>query len=612
MATYYALFTRVFTGIFAIILLLSTHSLSAQTVHRSHAIAMHGEPLYQADFTHFDYVNPDAPKGGALKRHVIGSFDSLNPFVAKGRSAAGMGATDNSHLYDSLTVRGEDEPFTQYGLLAKTIEWPEDRSWVRYHLHEQARFSDGHPVRAEDVAWTFNTLTEKGRPFYSYYYAEVERVEIDSPLSVTFYFTENSINKELPLIIGQLPILPKHYWEKHDFEKSGLLTPLGSGPYVISNVEPGKNITYRLRDDYWAKALPVMRGRNNFGTISYDYYLDNNVALEAFKSGHYDWRHENTAKLWATAYQGPAFDKGEITTKTVTHHNPWGAQGFFYNLRNPLFQDIALRQAITYAFDFEWSNSNLFHGQYKRNRSYFENSDMAATGLPSEAELKVLDPFRDQLPETVFNREYQPPKSDGSGRPRANLREAQQILKTAGYQFRDGALLSPNGAAVNFDIMLSSPAFERVALPFARNLKALGITANVITIDATQYVERIRNFDFDMVVGRVGQSSSPGNEQKEYWGSDAAQRPNSRNLMGIQNPVIDALIDQIIAAPNRDALVTRCRALDRVLQWQHYAVLHWYTDQHRIAYQSRLRHPNFAKYVPADTSLDTWWDSTAQ
>ncbi|MCG8394924.1 MAG: extracellular solute-binding protein [Pseudomonadales bacterium] len=580
-------------------------------IHRGHAIAMHGEPQYPADFSHFDYVNPNAPKGGELRRHVIGSFDSLNPFVSKGRSAAGMGYLDNSHLYDSLTIRGEDEPFTQYGLLAETIEWPDDRSWVRFHLHEEAQFADGHPVRAEDVAWTFHTLMEKGAPFFSYYYAAVDRVEVDDPLTVTFHFKDSN-NRELPLIMGQLPVLPKHYWQDREFGKDGMQPPLGSGPYTIAEAKPGKRIVYQRRKDYWAASLPVMKGRNNFDRITYDYYLDENVALEAFKSGNYDWRHENNSKLWATAYEGPAFKKGEIVTETVTHHNPWGAQAFIFNLRKPLFQDKVLREAIGYAFDFEWSNANLFYGQYKRDRSYFENSDMEATGLPSKAELALLEPFRDQLPEEVFSKEYNPPKSNGSGRPRENLRQAQQLLKEAGYAFRNGTLFTPDGKPVTFEIMLSSPAFERIVLPFARNLKALGIIANVVKIDSSQYVERIHNFEFDMVVSRMGQSSSPGNEQQEYWSSKAADQPGSRNLIGIKNPVVDALVEEIIAAPTREALITACRALDRVLQWNHYSVLNWYSDQHRLAYQSRLKHPEFGKYVGPGAALDTWWDSTAE
>lgn len=610
MANHGAIPSRMLRGLF-IGLCLCT-GLADAGINNSHAIAMHGQPLYPADFTHFDYTNPDAPKGGSLKLQVVGGFDTLNPFVPKGRPAAGMGATDNSYLYDSLTIRGEDEAFTQYGLLAKTIEWPDDRSWVRYHLNDAARFSDGEPVRADDVAWTFHTLMKDGHPFYSFYYAEVARVEVNDPLTITFHFAANSINKELPLIIGQLPILPKHVWETRDFGKAGMTLPVGSGPYRITKADPGKKIVYQRRDDYWAKDLPVMKGRNNFDTITYDYFLDEKAAMIAFTGGNYDWRSEVSSKEWATAYQGPAFDKGEIKKEVVSHHNPAGAQAFIFNIRQPLFQDKVLRKAIGYAFDFEWSNANLFYGQYKRTRSYFENSDMAATGLPDKAELALLEPFRDQLPEEVFTHEYQPPKSDGSGRPRENLRQAQRMLKEAGYQFRDGNLFTPDGKPVKFEITLISPAFERVVLPFARNLKSLGISASVVKVDSAQYVERLRNFDFDVVVSSMGQSSSPGNEQKEYWSSEAADSPNSRNRIGIKNPVVDALIDKIIAAPDRAALITACRALDRVLQWNYYGVFNWYTDTYRIAYQSRLRHPEFGKYVTPDTSLDTWWDSTAK
>ncbi len=610
MAKHGTIHTRMLRGLIMGLCLCT--GLANAGINKSHAIAMHGEPLYPADFSHFSYTNPDAPKGGELKLQVVGSFDTLNPFVPKGRPAAGMTATDNSYLYDSLTVRGEDEPFTQYGLLAETIEWPDDRSWVRYHLREEAAFSDGEPVRADDVAWTFNTLISDGHPFYSFYYAEVKKVEVNDPLTVTFHFAEDTVNKELPLIIGQLPVLPSHIWADKDFAKAGMTLPVGSGPYRISKADPGKKIIYQRRKDYWAKDLPVMKGRNNFDTISFDYFLDEKAAMIAFKGGNYDWRNENNSKEWATAYNGPAFASGKLKKEVVEHHNPAGAQGFIFNIRKSLFQDRTLRKAIGYAFDFEWSNANLFYGQYKRTRSYFQNSDMAATGLPSEAELALLAPFREQLPDQVFKQEYQPPKSDGSGRPRENLRAAQQMLKQAGYQFRDGNLFTPDGSPVKFEITLASPAFERIVLPFTRNLKALGIDARVVTIDSAQYVERLRNFEFDMVVNTMGQSSSPGNEQKEYWSSEAADSPNSRNRIGIKNPVVDALVDRIIAAPDRDSLITACKALDRVLQWNYYSVLNWYTDTHRIAYQSRLRHPEFGKYVGPGTSLDTWWDSSAK
>ncbi|WP_300523791.1 extracellular solute-binding protein [Alcanivorax sp.] len=604
-----AIHSTVLRGLF--VGLCAFTALAHAEIHKSHAIAMHGQPQYPAGFSHFDYTNPNAPKGGELRLHVIGGFDSLNPFVSKGRAAAGMAFLDNSYLYDSLTVRGEDEPFTQYGLLAESIEWPDDRSWVRFHLREEARFADGEPVQADDVAWTFQTLLEKGKPFYSYYYAAVERVEVNEPLTVTFHF-KTSDNRELPLIIGQLPVLPKHHWQDRQFDKDGMLPPLGSGPYSLAEAKPGKKVVYQRRKDYWAQSLPVMKGRNNFDRITYDYYLDETAALEAFKSGRYDWRHENNSKLWATAYKGPAFKSGEIVTDEVSHGNPWGAQAFIFNLRKDLFQDETLREAIGYAFDFQWSNDNLFYGQYKQNRSYFDNSEMAATGLPSKAELELLEPYREQLPEAVFNKEYQPPKTDGSGRPRENLRKASMLLKEAGYQLRDGQLYTPDNKPVRFEFLLSSPAFERIVLPFSRNLKALGIVANVSKVDSSLWVERIQNFDFDMIVYRMGQSSSPGNEQQEYWSSEAADQPGSRNLIGIKNPVVDALVDKIVAAQTREELITRCRALDRVLQWHHYSVFNWYSDEYRLAYQSRLRHPRLGRYVGMDAALDTWWDSTAK
>ena len=558
-----AIHSTVLRGLF--VGLCAFTALAHAEIHKSHAIAMHGEPMYSAGFSHFDYTNPDAPKGGELRLHVIGGFDSLNPFVSKGRAAAGMAYLDNSYLYDSLTVRGEDEPFTQYGLLAESIEWPDDRSWVRFHLREEARFADGEPVQADDVAWTFQTLLEKGKPFYSYYYAAVERVEVNEPLTVTFHF-KTSDNRELPLIIGQLPVLPKHHWQDRQFDKDGMLPPLGSGPYSLAEAKPGKKVVYQRRKDYWAQSLPVMKGRNNFDRITYDYYLDETAALEAFKSGRYDWRHENNSKLWATAYKGPAFKSGEIVTDEVSHGNPWGAQAFIFNLRKDLFQDETLREAIGYAFDFQWSNDNLFYGQYKQNRSYFDNSEMAATGLPSKAELELLEPYREQLPEAVFNKEYQPPKTDGSGRPRENLRKASMLLKEAGYQLRDGQLYTPDNKPVRFEFLLSSPAFERIVLPFSRNLKALGIVANVSKVDSSLWVERIQNFDFDMIVYRMGQSSSPGNEQQEYWSSQAADQPGSRNLIGIKNPVVDALVDKIVAAQSREELITRLRAVAGLLE----------------------------------------------
>lgn len=592
-------------GLLAGLCILS--SLAHAGVNRSHAMAMHGSPKYPANFQHLDYVNPDAPKGGKLRRHVIGSFDSLNPFIPKGTAAAGI----STLVYDTLTTRSEDEPFTQYGLLAHTIEWPDDRSWVRFHLRKNATFSDGKPVLASDVVWTFNTLIMHGSPFYSFYYSGVDHVSADAPRTVTFHFKPGD-NRELALIIGQLPVLPEHVWKDRKFTEGGLLKPIGSGPYAVSNVDTGKQIVFERRKDYWAENLPIMRGRHNFDVISFDYFLDDTVALQAFKRGDYDWRFEVSSKNWATSYQGSALDKGEIVKEEVPHANPAGMQGLVYNLRNPLFQDVVLREAMSYALDFEWSNANLFYGQYTRTRSYFQNSEMAATGLPSEAELELLKPLRENIPDRVFTESYEPPKSDGSGRARANLAHAQTLLKKAGYDFKNGALHTPDGHPVRFQIMLHQPAFERILLPFSRNLKALGIDAQVIKVDTSQYVQRIRNFNFDMVVSSFPQSSSPGNEQLGYWGSKAAKDPSSRNIIGIQNPAVDTLVNAIVTAKTRDELIVACRALDRVLQWNFYVIPNWFADHHRLAYRSRLRHPSLPKYVGIDGAIDTWWDSSAQ
>lgn len=579
--------------------LLLTLVATTQAAPASHAIAMHGKPKYDANFQHFDYVNPDAPKGGTLRRHVIGTFDSFNPYIPKGNAAAGTG-----YLYDTLTTASQDEPFTQYGLLASSIELADDRRHVTYRLRPEARFADGKPVTAEDVAFSFELLISKGSPGYAYYYADVEKAEVVDRLTVRFHFRSTE-NKELPLIVGQLPVLPRHYWQERDFSKPTLDKPLGSGPYQIEAVQPGRRVVYQRRDDYWAKNLPVNRGQYNFDQLSFEYFLDETVSLEAFKGGAYDWRLENSAKDWATGYASPALTRKEIILEEIRHQLPVGMQAFVMNQRRPLFQNRALREAIGLALDFEWSNQNLFQGQYVRTRSFFQNSEMAATGLPSAAELKILEPFRKQLPEEVFNREYQPPKTDGSGRPRENLQQAQLLLRDAGYALKQNQLFTAAGEPVKFEILLNSPAFERIALPFSRNLKALGIDASVRRIDPNQYVERVRKFDYDMIVGGFPQSNSPGNEQRDLWHSKAADTPDSRNLIGLKDPVVDALVELIISAPTREDLVTRCRALDRVLQWGHHVVPNWHIDRFRVAYRHTLQHPEISP--PYGLPLDSWW-----
>lgn len=589
---------------FALLILVSLVSL-AHAAEPRHAIAMHGEPKYGPDFEHFDYVNPDAPKGGTMSRHVVGSYDSLNPFIPKGTAAAGI-----EQIYDSLTVRSQDEPFTQYGLLAESMEIPADRGWAVYHLREDAAFADGHPVTASDVVFTFETVREKGSPFYSYYYKNIDKVEAVDKHTVRFTFSEDTENRELPLIVGQMSILPEHYWAERDFSEGSLEKPLGSGPYEIKEVDPGKRIVYKRRDDYWGKDLPVNQGRYNFDQLVFEYFLDENVAMEAFKGGDYNFRPERNSKLWATAYDSPALKKGNIVQEEIPHSQPVGMQGFVFNERRELFQDRTLRRALGYALDFEWSNKNLFYGQYKRTRSYFQNSELAAKGTPSEAELELLEPWRDQLPDAVFEQKYQPPSTDGEGRPRENLNQARKMLLDAGYDIVDGTLKTPDGEPVEFRILLQSAAFERIVLPFARNLKALGVKADVRKVDKTQYQERMREFNFDMVVGNFPQSNSPGNEQRDFWHSSAAERAGSRNLIGLQSPVVDALVEKIISAPDRQALITRCRALDRVLQWGFHVIPNWHVDYFRLAYRKDLAHP---EDMPGyGMALNAWWHSNAE
>ena len=575
--------------------------LAQSEVIVAHAIAMNGTPKYGPGFTHFEYTNPDAPKRGEVRLSSIGTFDSFNGFIPKGISADGLGM-----IYDTLTTGSSDEAFTEYGLVAEKIEYPEDRKWVTYHLNPKARFHDGEPIKPEDVIFTFNTLLEKGAPFYKSYYGEIVKVEKLGPRTVKFHFNPETTNRELVLITGQLPVLPKHYWEGKDFTKSTLEAPLGSGPYRINKFEAGKYIIYERVKDYWGEDLPVHRGMNNFNRVRYDYYRDATVALEAFKAGEYDFREENNSKLWATAYSGDAFDQ-ELTVKDeISHELPRGMQGFAFNIRRSIFKDRKVREAIGYAFDFEWSNKNLFYGQYRRTDSFFENSELASSGLPSPEELAILEPLREHLPDEVFSNEYKPPVTDGSGTIRGHLRTASRILKEAGWDIKDGKRVNAEtGEELKFEILLISPAFERIVLPFKKNLDRLGIDASIRVADTSQYNNRIRSYDFDMFVMVIGQSLSPGNEQDNYWSCKAAETQGTRNFMGICNPAIDQLIRLVIEAPDRESLINRTRALDRALLWGHYVVPHWHINYFRLAYWNKFSRPKITpKY---GLGFFTWW-----
>lgn len=587
-----------------IALLAAATGVAAQTpspkVSVAHAIAMHGDVKYGPDFKHFAYADPKAVKGGEVRNEAIGqTFDSLNPFILRGVPAAG-----SASIYDSLMMSSADEPFTEYCLLCETVEVPEDRSWVAFNLRPQARWHDGRPVTVEDVIWTFETLKTKGHPRFRAYYASVAKAEKVGERKVRFSFVAGE-NRELPLILGQLSVLPRHYWEGKDFEKTTLEPPLGSGPYKIDTFEPGRFITLRRVPDYWGADLPVNVGQNNFDVMRFEYFRDRTIALEAFKAGTYDLRLENQALAWATRYDSPARAAGLYKLEELPTHVTTGMQGFAMNLRRPIFQDRRVREALEYAFDFEWSNKNLFYGAYTRTRSYFDNSELAATGLPSPEELKLLEPLRGRIPEEVFTKEYNPPKTDGTGNWRDNQRVAVRLLNEAGYKIQNQVRVGPDGKQMSFEILLSSPQFERIALPYVENLKRLGIDARIRTVDTAQYQRRTDEFDYDMTVEVFAQSESPGNEQRDYWSSASADVQGSRNTIGIKNKAIDILVEAVIAAPDRDSLVTRTRALDRVLQWEHYVVPNWHSRVARVAYWDRFSRP--AELPKYGYYGSTWW-----
>lgn len=579
-----------------LLVLLLGLALPATADQSFHALAMNGQPKYGPDFTHFDYAFPDAPKGGTVRLAAIGTFDSFNPFIVRGNSADGLGL-----LFDTLTEQSMDEPFTEYGLLADRIELAPDRSSMTFHLRPEARFHDGSPVTAADVAFTFRTLVEQGNPHYAQYYADVVRVEVVDAQTVTFFFKPDS-SQELPLILGQLPVLSEASWRGRDFSASGLDIPMGSGPYRIGEFRAGQRLTFTRDPGYWGRDLPVNTGRHNYDTIIYDYYRDLTVTLEAFKAGEYDFRQEYNSKQWATGYTGPAVNAGMIRTESIPHKLSQGMQAFVFNTRRAVFADPLVRQALNFAFDFEWSNKNLFYGQYARSTSFFSNSEMASSGPPTQEELAILEPLG--LPAEVYTQEISLPVTDGSGNIRENLRAAADLLRQAGWSVQGGKLVK-DGRPFVFEMLLVQPDFERVVLPFQRNLARLGITMNVRMVDTSQYLERLRGFDFDMIVSSFPQSLSPGNEQRSFWHSASADTPGSRNYCGIKDPAIDSLVDLVIAAPDRDALILRCKALDRALLWGWYVIPHWHSTYWRVAFWDKFGRPE--KLADYGLDFQSWW-----
>ncbi|MBI1300169.1 MAG: ABC transporter substrate-binding protein [Alphaproteobacteria bacterium] len=586
----------------------------AQEPQPQHAISLHGTPKYSPDFKNVEYVNPDAPKGGTLKQHVVGTFDSLNPFIVKGTAAAGMSFIRSGLVYESLMQNAWDEPFTLYGILAESITVADDKSWVSFKLRDEARWHDGMPVTADDVIWTFETLSEKGQPFFKAYWGDVESITAKGDKEVMFTFSVKG-NAELPLIIAEMSILPKHYWtaEGRAFDETSLEPPLGSGPYKVGKVDSGRSIEYVRNTDWWGKDLPFFKGMYNFDRLQYDYYRDDNVAHEAFLSHDYDVKEENTAKTWQERYTVAKGKQSQLKKEIIENERPAGMQAFIYNIRRPVFQDIRVREALGYAFDFEWSNKQFAYGDYIRTSSFFENSELAShVSLPSEDELKILEPVRNKIPSRVFTDIYKAPATDGSGEIRDNLRTGIKLLEEAGYTelsddgIRYKTLEDGTKQLLKFEILHFSSTFERWVLPFVKNLKRMGVQADFRIIDTAQFQRRVDSFDFDILISGFGQSDSPGNEQREFWGSEKASVTGSRNYIGIQDPVIDDMIEGIIRATSREDLVTKTRAMDRVLLWNHYVIPMWHYPKWRIAYWNNIKRPDTLSGISPLIST-TWW-----
>lgn len=573
-----------------------------------YGMALHGSPKYGSSFTNFDYVNPNAPKGGELRLAALGTgFTTFNPFTIKGIPPAGVGL-----LYDTLFKDSEDEAFSKYPLIAEKAEIPFNRDWIEFTINKKAKFSDGTSITAKDVEFSFNILKDKGTPTFRSYFKDVKRIQVRSDYKIRFYI--DSDNKELPLILGQLPVLPKHYWEDKDFSKTTLDRDIvTSGPYKIENFDASKDIVYKRLDDYWAKDLPVNKGFYNFDTIKYDYYRDSTVALEAFRSGEYDIRIENEAKKWANGYDNfEAREEGDVILEKFNHQMPVGMQGFVYNTRRDIFKDKNVRKALAYAFDFNWTNEKLFFGQYKRTNSYFENSELSgAATLPTNGELDILFFYKNSVPNEVFTKIYNPPSTEHSG-IRYNLKKALYILTENGWEVDDDSKKLVNeetGEPFEFEILLDSSmssAFERVTLPFIKNLEKIGITASIKKVDQNQFKNLVDEFNYDMIIGLWGQSLSPGNEQAYYWGSKSADMKTSQNYAGIKDDVVDSLIKDIIKAENRVELVNLTKVLDRVLLFGYYVIPHWYIDYSRVAYWNKFGKPETVPMKGVD--FMTWWD----
>ena len=572
----------------------------------AHGVTVNGSLKYPPDFQHFDYTSEKAVIGGELVLHAVGSFDKMNPFTLKGTAPYGL----DTFVFDRLGVASLDEPTAEYGLIARDIAIAEDRLSVTYTIDERARFADGSPVTAADIAYSVEYLKgDEVHPFYPYYYRDIASTEVLDDYRVTLHFGQ--ANRELPLIATQLPVLSKKSFQALNANtdaKDFLEPPVGSGPYLVDKVVQGKFISYRRNPLYWAKDHPTRKGMYNFERITVKYYKDSLVALEAFKAGEFDVLSVNIAKQWARDLNGPRYQSGELVKKVFSHSNNAGMQGFLMNTRRDIFADRRVRQAIGLAFDFAWTNSALFFNQYTRADSFFSNSHLAARGVPQGLELEYLEQFRDVVPQEVFDTPLSPPVAEGKDGQRKNLRRAQALLRDAGYTVKDGVLVARDGTPFQFEITLANGSFERVMAGFVDNLSKLGMKVSYRTIDPTIYTERLNRFDFDMIVMTYGQSQSPGNEQRNFWHSEAADQPGSNNYAGIRSPAVDGLIDRIIYAATEEQLVAACRALDRVLWYGYYLVPNWYVNGHRITYRDIFGQPEIIPefYSPMDLIM-TWW-----
>ncbi len=574
---------------------------TAEVVH-SHAISVFGDVKYPYNFRHFDYVNPDAPRGGTIVLPAIGTFDNMNPYILKGRSAS-----ETNLLFDTLMANANDETATSYGLVAQSVEYDTDNQWIIFHLRPQAKFSDGSPITAEDVVFTYDTLKEKGHPIYKLFYADIGKATALGKRSVKFEITKPE-NREAKLLLGQLPVLSKKYYENVTFDKTTTVAPLGSGPYIVGKVDQGRSHTYKRNPDYWAKDLPVNVGRYNFDRIRYEYYFDTNVAIQAFKSGAVDLRYENIAKHWANSYNIPQVRNGQIIKEMIPHEIPQGMQAFALNMRREKFQDIRVRKALTLALDFEWMNKNVFYNAYLRSDSFFSNSIYAAKGLPEGRELTILEKYRGQIPDEVFTTPYSLPESDGKGHIRERLIEARALLEEAGWKIKNGRLTNDKGEVLTVEFLMDQGStFQRIWPALNENFRILGIRGRLREVDTTQYQKLVEQFNFDMIVASWPVSLSPGTELVNYWHSSSADIPGSRNLSGVKDKTIDSLIGRILRANNKDSLVASVRALDRVLLWNYYVIPQWYIGSFRILYWDKFARPETMPKYDVRFGLYNWW-----